>query len=880
METIEAVQGIYSEGDVHVEGNHVSMGDMHIHQELPPEKIFFRSKACKSLTAQKLLVNISDLTLQTLTHQRMVILNMDNVPDLLDYQDALIERFVSIRQDIEAYELVRNQNDESVIHLLANAGGRAIYVLNDMDPLHIDFNLKGLNELACKQDFYLLISTKSPLKRWKQSGEQVTEIWIEPDCESMYSHQQIREYFLENLKKSMLFSAVSEVSTATLLSPTYSVQDVLSKLSRPLQLQLFLERFQHFSSLPEDIQIEQLILKIGDSREETISRWFEQLSHEQKLLTIACTLFDGAYLLQYFEAIDGLTRGSMWQKSAPSLATVDIKDVQFLLSFTHLEETPAGERIQISGSDFKMIVFQVLWNSYRRHLMSILPNLIHMIRHSYQRNTINWEIYGTPERRSIMRQAFVDAVSTLGVVNLEAFEHLLLDLAASDHYHLQGLVATSLARWRGIGRDKELFDLIEKWQDEYAAKALVSEKLSRRLSISDVRATATAVERIKQTNAIILSRAAEYDKNNHLHERLVYLYGQLADDLSYEVRIAVAKTLPQFLRKHIEQLSTMILESFLKHEEYSTAISDGLYQSYSRNPDYISQLLYNWLESCTQNTSRENRRIKATYRDNTLITVLDCFRKICTNPTPGKSLNPEPLYGYLLPLLMHEGREVVRTKVILVLSRLIINDRKLAIQYLPQVRQHLRKGERTLLLNELVEEYILERSRLKGGDAIWYFSDQYELSIWFDRAQRPITAFEQDLLKWLNHGSSSIREMATLVFLHIASCVEENEILFIREEKLRQVEASREIESYTSVQKPVLPVPGQVTLGLWLRIRILFMLLFESRETKRTLKSILAFLMNVRGYSLYHVRIMNLKWRTYAPDTLASKLGNWLDRLI
>jgi ribosomal silencing factor RsfS len=886
LEEIKNTSGVTAEGDANINADVVGIGgDIHIHYEdarnLQTGNYFKKITTVNEIEFKPLVTNQVS---QTILTDRVIIISCESSIDMIDYQNSIVER-IKIKSDHDVFELVENQDGQSILPHLIKEEDKGIYLLSEIDTFHIKFDLKQLLEIAVRKDFYLIITTNSPKSRWQLAGNQLDSLWVELDSENLYDSNCFRNKLREELFLIPFIQEPKRSGAFILISDKLTSEEALRVINRPIKLILFLEGYNQFEKLPSDNELNSLLEQIEGRPEEIIERWFGRLPHTKKLIAIAFALFDGVRITQFFEAITRLLqKKSVWMVSAPELAAIDLKDISFLEPFLHEDFTRNEGSIISSRPDYRRVIFQTLWKTHRRHLMDIFPNIIEMIAESYQRNTTNWELFGTPERRSTIRKSFVNAISDLGSINIDAAESILLDLAANGHFYVQNLVASSLVRWRAINKDEQFFNLLQRWQQDNTVITLVKEKLARREKTLDnySQNSTVAIERIKCTVAITLSRAAEYDRKNALDPRLIQIYGEIASDDSEAVQFTIEKSLPKFIHNHILQLKPLLFENLMKKARYRTAISEGLMMAFNDNPQETKSLIDEWLDQCRHDQSLENQREKASYRDNILMTIIGVLIEVL-NDLELRSLYPQDqLYKMIIELLQNEGRTTVRELVLDLTASLMEQNCSDALSHIQDIAKTFKKDERGSFIDKLTIIYAYQRAELVGGHARWEVFPGEFIPVWLEGNSRPLTAMESEMIEWVNSPNPVAKKIAVLFFLNISSTVEERELVFIREEKARRIN-ERELKIKRENARGMVitaPKTSQVGLSFMLKVKIFLMLLFESKENKRVLKDMLRFLFNVKGYKTLHIRMMNQKWKKHDPNRLAGKLGNWLDRLM
>jgi len=883
---VQENKGIVTTGDTNLNESVVGISsDIHVTYyqnatKIEREEIFKRSKLISEGSIEFQPV-IEEEVINKLNHHRTVILSFDESVDQLDYKRSLFE-LIHDQNPYEAYELVEDFEDQSIFKAILKGDDRLFYFLDDIDVSHINYDLKELQGIATRKSAYLIITTASPKVRWQACGGDINDIWVSVKAESIYSADSFRGHFLKELLKCS-FIKESESIKNQLVSKTITVDDVLARIKHPMQFLVFLDRYRRCDQLPDDSWIQNALNEVEGCPDEIIERWFQKLSNREKLIAVAFSAFEGMYISQFFEALSELLpKESLWRISEPDIVSIDLKDISFLEPFVH-NELSSGNGVLISSKpNFRNVLFKIFSKTHRRHLMAFVSANSELVYRSYTFSSVNWELLGTYDRRGKIRKAFVNTISDLGKVLFDLAEHILLDLAVTNHHHVQNLVASSLVRWRRANMDEQFFALIDRWRNDDTILDLVHEKLLQRKNLTEtgVSDSFEAADLIKATIAITVSRATQYDERDKLDSRLIGIYGEIANDPSDRVQFAIEKSLPKFIHKHINQLKSLLFENLMKTARFRKPIAAGLFLAYQEQKEEIKSTLDQWLDQCLKEKSEENRRDKTTYRDNVLITILNVIINALDDLDLRLYYSDKELYKLVMVLLRKEGRREVRDITIQLLVAILRSHPGKIQNFIERLEPEINDIDRRKLVQQLTQLHLYQLSKLKGGDVIWEFQPKLKVPVWFDRNERPLTAVETEMLSWINNAGSAARKMATLFFLNVASSFEEYEFNFIKEELTRRKIQESQVRSAQSSLKKVQPIHhvNSNQLDFFLRIRIFIALIFETKENREALKETLLVVKNAGGINHFPKRIMNHKWRNRSPQKLAGKLGKWLER--
>lgn len=823
---------------------------------------------------------VEDFIVDRILSNRILIVQEVQEADMHDYLYELVRK-LSLRTTLEALELVQNEDHSPILKALKRVDPNCIFLMNDVDAEQFQYQLEKLISISRDQNFFVIVSTNSIQARWVQSNLDINQFWFQPNAREMYNPDEI----VQSISKRLTNIPFLELDdTSPRISESQSIDILKGNIYTPIQLELFLHHYSKYQSLPSDKELSSLLGDTIGNEDESVSRWFKNLKHEEKLMTIGLVLFDGVLDSQFFEAIGELVKDedSFWKKSAPSLAVIDYKDLDFLIPFLHLESSEEGNYLSLIQDSFRRTIFQTLWHSYRRHLLIIFPKLVELLRSSYQRGTINWELFGTSERRALLRESFTSSLSDLTLIDIKASEYLLLELALSDHKWLQKIAGKSLARWRTLGKDAELFQLLSEWQTNPNLQKLLKDKLERRKHSlkKGITTSEKSIDLIKSTCAITLAEAAKYDKPNQLNSDLIQLYIELAKEDSLSVRKSINSSLGNFVSTHALQLQDVLFDVFLPEQQFHAPVGEGLGISIEKQPISTKELLENWFSRCVVNSSDLNRRKALTRRDEVISIILECWKNLDWDSQD--IYTKDEIFEKVKTLLNKEGRVDLRKKVLELLIHLIQTDSSLISIYLDKIQTVISKADEKYLVELLGKIYLEQRMHLVNEDGHKWEHNAHETTyaIWPIIEERPSTEIELIIFDWVNSQHMILQRIGTLCSLEFAKILEEDEHQYVSEYR---IVLAQQVAEKVRLAKRTNPIAQrtkeyEIGLGIWLRIKIFFYMIFESKENRKLLKFLLKLLRNNKQYSSLQVRIMNHKWKYKDPIGRSKKMAKWLSR--
>ncbi len=181
-----------------------------------------------------------------------------------------------------------------------------------------------------------------------------------------------------------------------------------------------------------------------------------------------------------------------------------------------------------------------------------------------------------------------------------------------------------------------------------------------------------------------------------------------------------------------------------------------------------------------------------------------------------------------------------------------------------------------------VDQYVKQRAAITGGEfQVEVYGVKYET--WDSLFRRPLTPIEETLFVWLNSDSKIAQRFATLTFLEIARLFEFEEYKQIKAHraKMEELRVRLQAQKQNNTVNPNRPQTVEYNPGLnwWLRVKIFFYLLFESRQNQQSLKEIIRLFLAER-YSKTDLQMVIYKWDTRKKGGLSSKLAKWLYKLL
>jgi hypothetical protein len=767
--------------------------------------------------------NITQLT-NILSQHHLLVLGGNNELDKDDlarhvawYWREMLEQEASAdATPPPALEWRRTSDPQSLNVTLRTTTESTIFILPQIEPQEVRYNLSSIQNAAAKRQHYVLISTDKPFASWKQDDNVRDTFWYELPGPDLWDPTDLADALIETLLDTQ------ETLPAGLLdkepAPTRTFvgkllfKDVAERLCTPGNLTGFVRLLRTETALPSESRILDLIERArGD--EYTLKHWYHtQLEKREQLLALGLGLLDGLFDDQLFAALEDLTR-QVWQQRDPFLSALDYNDLDNLGNFFKSFE-PQGiqfygndradsvylPKIEIRSPELRQRLLAVAWQSHRRRILSTLPMLTQFARNSAIGRSFDTELYGSRMRRDQLRRVISKALLEIGLISLRAVEGELIQLAADKEMIVQAVAASAMAQWRDYGRDQELFEMLRRWQHETRIIDLIDTILKGR----DAQAAEEDAESsspqayIRATVALTVSYAAQYDRPNELSEELCDLLQDIAQDPTRLVHDRFCNhTLRWVVPLHLEQLHGFLRDLVMDTPDYAPAVAISLAHAYAENPDTVVTTLDRWIEERPFGESKAG----ITRREALLVTVARTYGYIHYDAGIGP-LTIETAFEQLKSFLADEKQPFVREAVIdAIIYQMDYNLEQVA-PLLPDLLEEITSKERDRIVQTLNKIYLQQRKNLQGGDQIVTIEGQ-QYPAWTYAQRRPKTNVEETLFRWLQDDQHMLaQQVAAQALVTFADQLDLKEQAVIE-----TLQALRQVRERVRRQQPTLPSP-------------------------------------------------------------------------
>ncbi|MCP4157960.1 MAG: hypothetical protein GY757_60185 [bacterium] len=643
---------------------------------------------------------------------------------------------------------------------------RLIFLLPGLAPLNVDYDLEKLYTLARKNEHFLIVTTDLPLEVWKFSKELKCLCWAPKASDTLYEADSLVNILSKELIKAgdalpEVFHGEDFKNSETTLG-NITLKDAAVRLKAPESIEkfvVFLTSLENSVKKPDVVEL----IDICQNDRVAVPRWYYGfLKPHEQLIALGLCLFDGLYDDQFFAAMEALVKAS-WNNREKALLGLDYCDLERLGDYYTLNGSGLKRVESISG-DLRGKILKTVWGSHRRQIASALPVLEEFVKKSTSINLWQRELYGSEERCRRLRDVVSETLCRIGLVNVDFVENSLLSLAAQEDERIQVVVADAMARWRAHGCHEQLFDILQRWQNNPPIRQIV-ESIMENKGIS-------GMFYIKATMAITVGFAAHYDPPNKLNDKLYDLLEQLAKDSDnwfLFIRFAVY-TLPQVVRLHLRQLEDLLWR-MTRHAWLNEAIGLSLAVAYRENPEDVANILDQWYRKCNADQSNQtNRRVisQPSERDKQMATVVYAYGWINYSEEKKykETISTHSAYQKLMKILRDEASRYVREAAVNAIMRQTDLNFKEVEKHIRPLFEKMHDPEKNRIINALVDIFLKQRQELKDGDGSFEIKigdKEAEYWVWC-RKRRPLTTVEEVSRKWLKDGKNDAAQQIAYRF--------------------------------------------------------------------------------------------------------------------
>lgn len=278
-----------------------------------------------------------------------------------------------------------------------------------------------------------------------------------------------------------------------------------------------------------------------------------------------------------------------------------------------------------------------------------------------------------------------------------------------------------------------------------------------------------------------------------LSEELFDLLKKLANDTSSVVRDAFLNfTLPRVLQIHLRQLSKWLHDTIQQQVsssssaksiiKFNRAVGVSLSLAYTKDSEGTVKILENWTNEGLQNLPEHIDVSKITSRESLLATVARTYGEIeCIQGSD--KLTPRDIFERLHTILQKEKHPFVREAILFAIGRQARLHFDAIEPQLQSLVAEVKENEREDIVRTLGDIYFEQRISLSGGD---YWSTQkfikirstsypYKYQIWTND-QRPQTPIEEAMYDWIKNARNTVaQQIATRSLVSFANQLDKDE---------------------------------------------------------------------------------------------------------
>jgi hypothetical protein len=730
MNQPEVEQKIFTDvevdGNLTFEGNVTQVGYQTVVQQKPD---FFEPSLERYKASTFKSPKITSQLLEILTEQRLLVLAGSSDVDKDSLAKHTASCLISSNSKIIAKEWHRSSDAQSIEIELQNTEETTVFILTQVTPQNIGYDLARIQRAAVSGEHYVVISTEINFTAWRQP-DSAKGFWYEVLPEKVTDSEQL----------------INSLSEEDSLSSWYHQKLELRERLLALGLSFFDGLFddQFFTAL------EEIVEKVWQRRDASLR---------------ALDYCDLENLHNFFNFTETKDQGTKITIRFPKQ-----RRILFKVAWK-------SDRRQILSA--LPVMVDMVRNSVGGHLAN--PELYgngSEIRCREIRTAIAETIsdIGSISEHSIETTLLQLAANTNTTVQSTAADAMARWRDAD--YGLDQQLFRTLHKWLDLIRARRIIDQVD---------AILKGSNERNKDNSK------AEDYIKVTVALTISYASLYDPpremsdSEGLSEELCNLLKKLANDTSNIVREAFLNfTLPRVLQIHLSQLSTWLHDIIQKQTssssskssiiKFNQAVGESLALAYIRNPKVTIQILENWREEGLRNIPNHVDTSKITSRESLLATVARTYGEIeCRQGSD--QLTPQDIFKYLHSILQQEKHTFVREAI---LSSITRQARLYFDAIEPQFQSlvaEIQEDEREDIIKTLGYIYLEQRINLSGGD---YWSSQkrikignnfypYRYQIWINE-KTPQTPIEEAMYNWIKNANNPIaQQIATRSLVYFAN---------------------------------------------------------------------------------------------------------------
>jgi hypothetical protein len=802
------------DNEVYVSGGDLFVGHSHVHYDAREDFVRLTVETLRLTPAPR---NANRMA-RMLRDQKGLVLGgpYDDKPAVARQLAAMVAR-ASPSGALPLLEWNRGTDVPGLLRAIHGRTEPSLLLLTAIEPRHVRHDLEAVFRAAGSAGHRVVVTTDVPLDAWRLTPHEAA-LWVPLEPEGLFDEETLAGELMLHLRaaRDALGTVLREEDGAEPATVAgVPVRELAAVLGTPPNIVGFVQQLVSRAGAgkaPVDEGAVRELAQVATRRDTQVTRWFHGvLSPREQLLAVCLSFFDGLFEDQFFAALERWI-AHVRETRDPSVPAFDYLDLDNLLTVFAPVEGSAGTRFETRSADDRAVLLRAAWRTHRRQIMAAMGVLTELVAQSAYGRGTDWELYGSRGRRAHLRRVVAEALSDLGTISETSVERALLRLAGDGNAEVQGVAASSVARWRLHGRDAQLFRLLDRWQKDARIRSMVEALVEGKEKVR------TAEAHIRSTVALAVGYAVEYDPPNQLTKPLVALIRDLASDRNRVVRRRfTGHTLPRAVALHLAQLADLLREiaPWGLEEDVARALA---YAAETR-PHDVAATLEGWHRHCEALRARQVDPRRVTPRE-TLLRVL-AYTYGALDYEAGRPFSAEQGFDRLRQMLARESHPAVRDAVV---DAMILQARQrfhMVESLLQQMMGDVAPREQDDVVRRLVEVYFAQREEMTGnahvsigGRSVPGFVD----------LPRPLTAVEQAMMRWMRDpahpAAQRVGMRALLAFVEALDGPESEQLARISaERRMRAVQPVDFIASAPARQAPAPPGWYKGTVVPWLATR-------------------------------------------------------------
>jgi hypothetical protein len=721
-------------GDFTFEGDITQIGYQTIvqqkHEFFEPSLERYKSS---NFTSPKIISRL----LSVLAKQRFLVLagSSDIDKDSLAKHTAscLIEELNSSGNEILAKEWYRSSDSQSIEVELQNTEKNTVFILTQVNPQNIGYDLARIQRAAASGDHYVVMSTDTPFAAWKQ-----------PESTRSFWHELLREDVADSEQ------LINNLSQEDLLSNWYHQK--LDSRERLLVLGL-----SFFDGLFDDqffAALEEIVERVWQRRDASLRALdYCDLENLHQFFNFTETRDQGTKITIRFPK----QRRTLFKVAWHSDRRQILSALPVMVDIVRKSVVEQLENIELYGSETRCI-------EIRKAIAETISDI------------------GSISENSV--QAALLQLSANQSISIQSTAAYAMAQWRDSDYALDQQLFSTLYSWLDLIKSRHIIDQVDA-----ILKGRNKENKGNSRAEDYIKVTVA----LTVSYASLYDSPLRMPGSEGLSNELCGLLKKLANDNSNVVRDAFLNfTLPRVLQIHLRQLSKWLHDTIQKQVSSSSSESSiikfnksvgiSLALAYIRDPEGTVKILENWTDEGLKNIPEFIDISAITSRESLLATVARTYGEIEYVKNTNK-MSPEDIFERLHTILQKERHPFVREAILFAIGRQArLHFDEIEPQFQSLVTE-IKENEREDIVQTLADIYFEQRISLSGGDhwsslkfiKIGSTFQTYRYQIWTNE-QRPQTPIEEAMCDWIKNALNIVaQQIATRSLVSFANQLDKDE---------------------------------------------------------------------------------------------------------